>query len=384
MKGDIQMIKIPYEQVKSFIEIESDSGCKLLTPKDEYKGTSKSINLLCKCGKEFKTTYGNFVSSNKRRCEICAHKIQWNYYSVKNYIEVESNSGCKLITEEIDYKNTRQKLLILCGCGEYTFSTSFENFKGKTKHKQYCYKCGRIKWTYEKAKTFVSEFGCELLTQEQDYYNGSSWVDIKCSCGNTFTIRFYNFKTGIKQCTECTNIKRFTYQEVKNYIESYGYKLISKFYKINTTELILECPKGHIFKTTFANFKNNGNRCPICQESRGEQSIRDYLINNNIFFISQYKFNNCKDKRSLPFDFALFKDEEKAKLMLLIEFDGRQHYEWIKGWITKKSFETLQIHDQLKNEYCKKHNIKLLRIPYWDYDNIEQILCQELNLKEAS
>ena len=30
--------------------------------------------------------------------------------------------------------------------------------------------------------------------------------------------------------------------------------------------------------------------------------------------------------------------------------------------------------DNIKTEYCKNNNIKLLRIPYYDFNNIEKIL----------
>jgi len=40
----------------------------------------------------------------------------------------------------------------------------------------------------------------------------------------------------------------------------------------------------------------------------------------------------------------------------------------------------LQYHDKLKNEYCKKHNIKLVRISYKDFKNIEAILTKELDI----
>jgi len=311
-------IKISYEKVKEFIEIESNSGCKLITLKDEYINASQKIIILCKCEKEFKTDYNNFVYQNKRQCNKCSKRTKWTYNMIKNFIEVESDSGCKLITKESEYKNTSQKLLILCGCGKYEFMTSFENFISKVKHKQYCYKCGRIKWTYEKAKIFVNDTGCELLTQEEDYENGNSWVKIKCNCGNLFTIRFCNFRTGTKQCLEC---------------------IISK----------------------------------------GEKRIKDLLIKYSFPYDLQYTFSDLKGIGGglLKFDSSVFWDEDKTKLRMLIEYDGIFHY--IKQY-KDDGFETLQIHDKLKNEYCQNNNINLIRIPYWEFDNIESILIKELNI----
>lgn len=38
-------------------------------------------------------------------------------------------------------------------------------------------------------------------------------------------------------------------------------------------------------------------------------------------------------------------------------------------------------HDKIKNEYCKSHNIDIIRIPYWDGNDIEKIISTKLNLQ---
>ena len=63
---------------------------------------------------------------------------------------------------------------------------------------------------------------------------------------------------------------------------------------------------------------------------------------------------------------------------LLIEYDGIQHYEAVEIFGGIPAFKKRQKRDQIKNQYCKDNNIKLIRIPYWDYDNIETILEKEL------
>jgi len=68
---------------------------------------------------------------------------------------------------------------------------------------------------------------------------------------------------------------------------------------------------------------------------------------------------------------------------LLIEYDGEQHLR--KGYfnrrlISDKSFMSLQEHDRRKNQYAKKNNIKLLRIPHTKADKIPIILSKWFNL----
>lgn len=64
----------------------------------------------------------------------------------------------------------------------------------------------------------------------------------------------------------------------------------------------------------------------------------------------------------LRFDFAVF--NEKNKLSHLIEYDGIQHFNKNCFSQTNNDFNQLKAHDNLKDEYCKNHNIKLVRINY--------------------
>lgn len=71
------------------------------------------------------------------------------------------------------------------------------------------------------------------------------------------------------------------------------------------------------------------------------------------------------------FDFAIF--DKNNKLIRLIEFDGEQHYQkGIKnsGWNTYQKYECTLQNDKAKNQLAKDNNIPLIRIPYWERDNI--------------
>ena len=65
---------------------------------------------------------------------------------------------------------------------------------------------------------------------------------------------------------------------------------------------------------------------------------------------------------------------EGSKGLILLEVDGRQHFEYVKFFHKKYStFRHMQANDRRKNEYALKHNIPLFRIPYWDLENINSI-----------
>jgi hypothetical protein len=145
------------------------------------------------------------------------------------------------------------------------------------------------------------------------------------------------------------------------------YDYSKSIYVRDNTKLIIICDKHGEFNQT-PNSHLRGDGCSSCKESSGEREIRNFLINNNILFESQHTFSNCRNKLPLPFDFYL------TDYNICIEYDGRQHYKINEFFGGEKTFEQLLINDNIKNEYCKEKNIKLLRIKFTEHNEIEKIL----------
>lgn len=132
---------------------------------------------------------------------------------------------------------------------------------------------------------------------------------------------------------------------------------------------------GRIYVTNLTNYTYfHVDRCNVCarRESSGEKIIREILESKNVVFEQEKRFDGCKDKKQLPFDFYL-PDNNTC-----IEFDGPHHYRAIYGDL--EHTKMTQYHDQIKNEYCGKNGINLIRIPYWEGHNIEEILTKELHI----
>ena len=102
---------------------------------------------------------------------------------------------------------------------------------------------------------------------------------------------------------------------------------------------------------------------------------KDYLAKNNIEFIEQHRFDDCRNLLPLPFDFYI------PSLNLAIEYDGEQHFKLNSCFNkTEKKLREVQKRDNIKTQYCKENNINLLRIPYWEFKNIGNILNKTFNL----
>ena len=136
--------------------------------------------------------------------------------------------------------------------------------------------------------------------------------------------------------------------------------------------LKIKCSCGNVFTTSYANFIRAGiRRCPVCVKSNssGEVIIENYLDSIGIRYEREKRFNDCRDRRTLPFDFYL------PGHNLIIEFDGQQHYYPIFG---EESFLKTKKHDIIKDSYCNTNKINILRIPYWDGHRIKELIDEAL------
>lgn len=109
--------------------------------------------------------------------------------------------------------------------------------------------------------------------------------------------------------------------------------------------------------------------CSVCNVSKGEYSIMKYLKLNNIQYIKEKVFDDSKFR----FDFYL------PKYNIFIEYDGIQHYKPVEFFGGDEYFNSVIENDSYKNEYCIANNIKLIRIPYYDFDNINDILSKQIS-----
>ena len=98
--------------------------------------------------------------------------------------------------------------------------------------------------------------------------------------------------------------------------------------------------------------------CPYCKTSHGNRFIWNYLTDKGINFESEHRFDTCRDKITLPFDFYI------PDRSLLIEFDGKQHYEVVDYWGGEQGLMDRQRRDQIKDKWARENNMELVRIRY--------------------
>jgi len=144
----------------------------------------------------------------------------------------------------------------------------------------------------------------------------------------------------------CAQSRKLSELEIKERIVSMNsdFELVdASNYTDYGSKLTIKCKKcNHTFSMSLYDLRNNKWRCPNCSKDKremsyGEFDISDYLLNNNINFKYQYRIEECRDKRTLPFDFGILNNS--LELIGLIEYQGEQHYKPIKYFGGEKKFK---------------------------------------------
>lgn len=317
-------------------------------------------------------------------------KTKWtcrnrDHYEQLGYVFTGINKEIEVKAKELP-KTSKHKIHVTCDyCGiEYVcvFATIGHSKDGE----HACGKCASIKSNnhrrenekinlIERARKICIYNGYDLLTKEEDYCNAKMNVEFICPKHGKQIMMLDNLIHRHK-CRRCSyeergkRIKKSAseVEEIVNNINGNNLLNAHEYLGANSNNLKIRCVCGRVFKTSLHNYINrNQNRCSYCsqKESVAELRIRKYLEEKEIKYQQEKRFDDCRDKRALPFDFYL------PTYNTCIEFDGRHHFEPIR---TIDQLNTIKRHDEIKNQYCIDNNIQMIRIPYYNGNDIEQII----------
>ena len=328
--------------------------------------------------------------------EVKIIKSNKEWYEQKGYIDICKGDIILVKAEDLSL-GSHVKVKVKCDyCGKIT-EVVWKDYVARSNEKQACKDCRLKKASettlsqrqdslYSRALSFCNIKGYKLLTPKEHIQDSNTYVKYYCPRHGEHLTKIYSLilKHGCIECQYEDNAlkSRHPVDYVESVFKDYGVVLINKkeYLRWDLKNLRAICPEcGEEFSTSFGAFvKHHGQCCPECSmsESRGEREIRHVLENSYINFEQEYSFINCRDKNPLPFDFYL------PDYNILIEYQGAQHYDVVKKFGGLDGFLLRKKHDKIKLEYCLLNNIILIIIPYWEFNNISQILNQELNLHE--
>lgn len=271
-----------------------------------------------------------------------------------------------------NYKNVNSKILIKCDKHGIFSQRVCDHLKGSG-----CYLCGIIKSTNKKRNNLSDLIKKSNIIHDnkydysliKNYKNMHEKIYIKCNKHGIFETTFHNHVNKKRGCKECSVDKRRYNENIfikkSNIVHDnkYDYSLVK--YKTSKEKVDIICNIHGIFKQS-PNYHLLGQGCPKCKTSKGEKDIINYLKEKNIKYDYQKKFEDLRYKRNLIFDFYL------PELNTCIEYDGEQHYNIIEKWGGKRGLSERKMKDKMKDNYCIKNNIKMIRIRY-DEDIIKKL-----------
>jgi hypothetical protein len=245
-----------------------------------------------------------------------------------------------------------------------------------------CNKCNNASISKSKniGKNIIDRFN-KKHNNKYDYSNSvyvrnEIKIDIICPTHGLFKQTPHHHLAGAG-CQKCGNVYKKTTSEFideANQIHNnrYDYSLVE--YKNNRTKVSIVCKNHGIFNVSPNHHLSKKSGCPECQNSKGEEKIVEILDKQKIKYIRECIFDDCKNIKPLPFDFYL------PEQNICVEFDGELHFKSVKNFGGDELLEKTKKRDKIKTKYCMDNNITLIRIPYYKFDDIENILLKNIEL----
>ena len=347
----------------------------------EYTGAKNKVKMKHnKCGSIYESHPPTILRSGTGGCPCSANNIKKDTEKFKS--EVYNLSGDEyVVLGEYEGSNAKVKIKHTL-CDNIYYSAPHNFLTGRRCPNKTCINdrtkiCNRTNDEFKMKIHNIFSNDYEILGE---YVNSSTKIKVKHNaCGGIYYASPSSMLEG-HGCLECYGKFQRDIEYFKNKVfEEVGdeYAVLGEYVKAREKILM----KHNICKCEFMitpdSFLNKKTRCPKCHVSKGEDLIYNYLFENNYDFSTQYSFNDCRNKNPLPFDFAIFNDQNN--LHCLIEYDGKQHFKSVEFFGGESSFKQRKINDSIKDEYCYINGIKLIRIPYWDFDRIDEILKIQLH-----
>lgn len=357
-------------------------GDKYDYSKVEYVNSSKKVCIICPKHGEFYQSPEAHVKGHGcvRCCNSQDAKRLTNNEFIKRAKEIH---GDKYDYSKVDYKNSAEKVCIICAIHGEFWQRPSEHLKGCG-----CYVCAnKLKGLSSKSNlnSFISKAN-EVHNNFYDYSlteykNSKSKVCIICPKHGKFW-QSPNAHLHGYGCNDCgrektlESHKKSTEEFIAKAKEVHGdkYDYSKVHYERNNRKVCIICPKhGEFWQSPLSHTQGNG--CHKCKQTKGETKIEMYLRKHSI----EYKMEHIFSCKGYPYKRRLFKvDFWIEDKRIIIEYNGIQHYvenEFMGG---HKRLIQRQKRDEDLRDYSKRNNIHLIEIPFTDFNNIEKILDNHL------
>lgn len=291
--------------------------------------------------------------------------------------------GNKYDLSKVNYLNKRTKIILICSIHGPWNSLIEQIMRG-----QGCPVCGKNNAAKKRRLSFddfvikANEIhGNRYEYFRESYIKSSLKTNIRCLDHGEFNQIPSNHIGVQKQgCPECGFIEQVLKRKMPltefinkaNKIHSNRYDYSQVEFNNQKDFIKISCKKHGLFIQNLSNHLT-GSGCPDCNNSKGENKVKEILIKHKIIFVQQKTFEGLKDLSLLKCDFYL------PKYKCVIEYNGRQHYEPINTFGGEMGLLETKKRDDIKRAYLTKNKIKLIEIHYKTKD-IEQFILESMSI----
>jgi len=359
------------------------SKTNILIPRQIFLFSDKICKFDCICGHEFESMLKNI--SNGGWCPYCSEpakklcdKVDCKTCHEKSFASHEKaqywSKMNTLIPRQV-IRGSAKKYKFDCICGH-----EFEKSLSKISQGRWCSYCANKKLCEKKDcqichnKSFANHVKAQywskqnLLSPRQVFISSGNTYKFDCICGHEFESLLSNVSHGHwcpyccepaqklcdkVDCQHCID-KSFESHEKAKYWSKQNILTPRQVFKNDNRQYKFDCENGHEFKASLGNISCCGQWCSICKH-KTEKKILAWLKQHfkQFTIVKQAKFEWCRSKKKLPFDFYI------KELYLIIELDGIQHFVQISNW---KTPEHTRAGDVFKMKAALKHDISVIRL----------------------
>ena len=360
--------------------------CELIS--NEFRSSKEKLEWKCECGNHYFANWSDVKRDNKKYCNYCAKSKRYdNIVDYNKLVLDECNKRNYELLPNQDIKRSSTRFKYICKKYiNYGIQESFPNNFITSYGNGGCYACciEKRNLSNRKDESFlksITEQAGLIYIRTEHSSNDRTRIIYRCKKHynkGEFSTYTTNMKKNKGSCP-CCNGQYRTKEDLQSELNELELNVEILNYKDYSSPITCKCLIcGNIWDTKGVSL-TQGHSCPNCPKSKFEISVENILKKLNLSYIPQYKFENCKDVLPLPFDFYLNQNNT------IIEVDGEGHYKPIpysSSWSEKElneNFSKIQLHDNIKTNYCKENNINLIRIPYFERTNLENFLKEKLN-----
>jgi len=350
-------------------------------PKDYFYGSEQKVYFNCeKCKHTFNTMISNVSGGNKwcnfcsntylcddKDCKICFEKSfasseKAKYWSSKNTLKPREA-----------FKKTNKKFLFDCDKCKHMFEKDLSKITVENTWCQYCTHqllCDDDDCEQCFDNSFASHPKVKFWSKKNtknpgDVFKNSGtryWFDCP-TCGHDYEkilcdMSRYdcpycgcNILCSKSDCNICFN-KSFASSDKAKFLNPENNIDARTIFKASEKKYEFICHNKHKFTAALNKITCDNTWCPFCNH-KTEGKLYDWLVEKYKNVEREKRFDWCKNKKSLPYDFYL------PDLKLLIELDGGQHFIQVQNW---QSPEKSQEIDKFKNEKAIENGYSIIRI----------------------